>query len=57
LAGALAEACDAAEGPLTSSEAFWLREVEREGNGRDLSGLPFSVRNAPLLRVIPKFCE
>lgn len=58
LAGALAQADQAADTPAGSSEAIWLRDGEREGGSRgDLSGLPFSVRNAPLLRVIPKFCE
>lgn len=48
-----------------SGEAFWVPEEEGEealeaaaGGAADaFSSLPFSVRNAPLLRVIPKYCE
>jgi hypothetical protein len=53
-----------APAPSASNETFWLRDDGHGGAGGNGSGsysaisrLPFSIRNAPLLRMIPKYCE
>ena len=41
-----------------ASEAYWVpEETEAAAAAAALAKLPFSVRNAPLLRVMPKYCE
>lgn len=52
-----------APGSKTSSVMMVVAEQKKGGRmqsiatqGADMSSLPFSVRNAPLLKVIPKFC-
>ena len=56
---ALGDARAPAEAAWLHDEAEAAQQAQRDaqhGSG-GLSALPFAVRNAPLLRVIPKYCE
>lgn len=64
LAAALARMSGLGTVPTVSSEVHWLHgegqatsSSSNGGSSANFATLPFSVRNAPLLHVIPKYCE